>query len=184
MPATFAGPASSLAGGALFGALLLAVCASDLRTRRIPNVLVGGILLLGLSFSAVEGPWATGCLRALSAFGVGFVIWVPFYLLRLIGAGDVKFFAAASTWLGVSSAVQAALLAALFGAVLSVVWMTATGGWRLVPARIANSWRRPWAAAERTPGSGSGTAQTHRLPYGVAMAAGLAASAWLVPMMR
>ncbi len=182
--ATFAGPAHGLAGGVLFGALLLAACVSDLRTRRIPNALVGGILLLGLSFSVMGAPWPSSGLRAIAALGVGFVIWVPFYSLRLIGAGDVKFFAAASTWLGVSSAVQAALLSALFGALLSVIWMAATGGWRLVPMRIVSTWRQPLAVADRTRTPGSGPAPAHRMPYGVAMAAGLAASVWLVPMAR
>jgi prepilin peptidase CpaA len=77
-------------------------------------------------------------------------MWLPFYLVRVLGAGDVKFFAAASTWLGASSAVLAALLAALCGAVLSVAWIIAR--------------RRPAARP---------------LPYAIAMAVGLGLSAWL-----
>jgi len=180
---SFGGPVHGGVADVVFGALLLVVCLSDLRTRRIPNVLVAGVALSGLVYSAVVvAPLLPGLARAAGACAVGLALWLPFYLLRLIGAGDVKFFAAASTWLGVGHALQAALLAALAGAVLAVIWMGVTGGWRAALTRAVITIQgpasmRPGLRAAEIPGAA-------RIPYGVAMAAGVALSAWIPQLAR
>jgi len=166
----------------VFGILLIVVCIADLRTRRIPNVLVACVGLGGLVYSVVAAPWLAGAARAGAAFAVGLALWVPFYLLRLIGAGDVKFFAAACTWLGVVPALQAAVLAALVGAGLAVVWMVAKDGWRVAVSRAVLSVRRP-AVLRPATRAGDGP-RAARMPYGVAMAAGLALSAWVPQLAR
>ena len=168
------GPVHGPLANAVFGGLLAAVCVADLRTRRIPNAVVACVALCGGLYSLSIGRLPTGAERALGGLGIGLVLWLPFYLLRLIGAGDVKFFAAASTWLGVIPAMQAAVLSALVGAVLAVTWMVAAGGWRLAASRIALSVTRPLHPPPPGPAQPSS-----RVPYGVAMAAGLAIAGWL-----
>jgi len=79
-------------------ALVLTAAFYDLRWRRIPNWLVAAGMLLGLGlnalladfsiFGAVAG--AGGWLGALKGFGVAFAVYFPLYLLRAMGAGDVK----------------------------------------------------------------------------------------------
>lgn len=164
--------------GALFGTLLVAACVWDLRTRRVPNGLVVCIAVSGLAYSVAVAAGAGGLLRALGGLAIGLAMWVPFYLLRLIGAGDVKFFAAASTWLGAATALRAGWLAALFGAALALTWMVRAEGWRLAWTRTALSLRRPLRASVPA-GGGQGLPVTQRVPYAVAMAAGLAGAAWL-----
>jgi prepilin peptidase CpaA len=181
---TFAGSQYGFIAGVGFTLLLVLVCISDLRTRRIPNRLVVWIMVLGLAYSVGAYPWASGLARAVGGLLVGFVIWFPFYLLRMLGAGDVKFFAAASAWLGVAVALQAAALGALVGAVLAVVWMVRVDGWRLVLVRLAAG----SVGAGRTAGEERLEPQqrsaTRRVPYGVAMAVGLGVSAWLPHLLR
>lgn len=171
-------PVSSPAGiawGATFALLLASVCLSDLRTRRIPNKLVLAIAFLGLAHSLYAGPSAaTALARSFGGMGVGLAIWFPLYVLRMMGAGDVKFFAATATWLGVHATLEAAVLSAGFGGFLAAIWLVKSSGWGLAFVRVVHGLQRPSALhlAEASQGK-------HRLPYGVAMAAGLAMAAWL-----
>jgi prepilin peptidase CpaA len=108
-------------------AFLLLVAAAitwDVRERRIPNVLSLVLLVGGFAFSATQQPVMPGLLSALAGLGVGFGIWIGFYALGVMGAGDVKFFAAASAWLGAGLAWRASLVAALLGGMLSVLFLT------------------------------------------------------------
>ena len=169
----FAGSPFGFAAGAVFLLLLAAVCVSDVRTRRIPNRLVLVIAAFGLAFSLATAPVLPGLGRAAAGLALGLVIWLPLYAFRLLGAGDVKFFAAAAAWLGPGGAVQAALLAALFGGLLSAIWFVRLGGVAYLFVRLAHL-TRPTPDA---PLAAGGTAD-RRVPYGVAMAAGLASAAW------
>ena len=161
---------------AAFAVLILTVCVSDVRTRRIPNRLVLLIAALGVLFSVVSHPWWPGLTRAIGGMAVGLAIWLPFYLVRMLGAGDVKFFAAASAWLGPALALKAALLAGVFGGLLALLWLS-RDGWVLAVARLSTM--RNGAVLPRPADAGvAGRVAARRVPYGVAMAVGLAAAAW------
>ena len=174
----FTGSNVHLAGGAVFTMLLVAGCVTDLRTRKIPNELVLAILATGWLFAfASPDVWRAFGL-SLAGTAVGFGIWIGFYLLGVIGAGDVKFFAAAGAWLGPGATWRAALIAAVAGGILAVVFL-------LSERRLGEALRRVAMAAS----SGSlatSPEQTivhgvkHRpLPYGVALAIGALVTAWV-----
>ncbi|HKA18579.1 MAG TPA: prepilin peptidase [Blastocatellia bacterium] len=65
----------------------------DFRWRRIPNWLVAATIVLSLSYHS----WSSG-LEGFKASGAGLLVGgallFPLYLLKGMGAGDVKFFAA------------------------------------------------------------------------------------------
>ncbi|HEV2383040.1 MAG TPA: A24 family peptidase [Terriglobia bacterium] len=106
--------------GALISAAAGAV--SDVRSKRIPNWLNYGSLILGLAFQGVFGGWrglAQGALGALVAGGVFFL----FFLVRGMGAGDVKLMAAIGAWVGLQHAVLAMVFTAFAGAALAVLYM-------------------------------------------------------------
>jgi prepilin peptidase CpaA len=170
----FAGQAYGAAAGAVYLLLLLAVCASDLRARRIPNKLVVVITVLGVVYSVASAPVLPGLGRSLAGIGLGLALWFPFYLFRMLGAGDVKFFAGASAWLGAGAALQAALLSGLIGGALAAVWMIATTGWYRAAETALLQARYPRMAGAFAPQG----ANAKKLPYGIAMAAGLAVAAW------
>lgn len=171
----FTGSPLGLISGALFVTLMLGACISDVRSRRIPNRLVIALAVSGLVASVLSFGVATGLIRALSGLGVGLLVWIPFYAVRLIGAGDVKLFAAASAWLGVSGALEAALVAALLGGLLALIWMLrergVVGSARALGLAIAAPASLMRGADERGPGS-------LRLPYGLALAGGAVVVAW------
>lgn len=163
---------SGALAGAVFAVLLTSVCVSDVRARRIPNRLVLLIAVIGIGYSVAAEPWLPGAVRALEGIAVGLAIWLPVYLLRMMGAGDVKFFAAASAWLGPAFAVRAALLSAVLGGALALLWLV-KAGWLLGFVRISSGAR---GSRPLTPAAAP---SWKRVPYGVAMALGLAAAAWL-----
>ena len=101
----------------------------DLRSRRIPNRLVlcgtvAGLLLHtfmppgdGLFDPAFGG---LGLLTTLAGAGAGLALLLPMYLLRALGAGDVKLMAMCGAFLGPHGVLEAVLLTCLAGGVLAL----------------------------------------------------------------
>lgn len=173
----FAGSPFSLAAGSVFTALLIAACVTDLRSRRIPNSLVLALAFTGLVFVLWRSPVGRGVLYAVYGFTVSLMIWLPFWLLGMLGAGDVKLFAAAGIWLGPTGALQASLLAALVGGVLALGWLMwrdgVAGGARTVVLWIGSM------RATRALHPVAGAPVPVRVPYGLAMSAGALLIGWL-----
>jgi prepilin peptidase CpaA len=136
--------------------------------------LVVVIAASGVVYSVAAAPVLPGLGRSLAGIGLGLALWFPFYLFRMLGAGDVKFFAGASAWIGVAAVLQAALLSGLIGGVLAVVWLIATTGWQRAAQTAVLQARHPGMARGLAPQG----ANAKKLPYGIAMAAGLAIAAW------
>jgi prepilin peptidase CpaA len=160
----------------LFTLLLVIACVSDVRTRRIPNSLVVMLALGGLVYAlAIMSPLAA-LGRALAGSAVGLALWLPFWLARVLGAGDVKLAAASGAWLGVAGIVEASLLAAVAGGVLAVWALARSGGLSAAARRFG-----AWMIASRVTGklAPEVTPKERRVPYGVAIAAGAAVAAWL-----
>lgn len=171
----FAGSAVQLAWGIVFTALLGYAALTDIRTRRIRNVLVVVLAAFGVAFSLTLEGISSGLFRAGSGFGVGLACWLPFYALGWLGAGDVKLFAAAGAWLGATRAFEGALMAALAGAVVALVWMLWTYGFRRTADTLSVASAVP---AVLMPDEES-RRRRRALPYGVALAAGALAAGWL-----
>jgi prepilin peptidase CpaA len=176
----FGETALSAIGGSCFVGLLAVASVSDVRRRRIPNVLVICLAVLGIGYSLVTVPASVGAARALVGLGLGFVLWIPFYALGMLGAGDVKLFAAACCWLAPSQAFAAAIVSALAGGVLSVIGLVLAHGVGLTTFRLAHVVRDPKLLA--TPLSVPSGRPT--LPYGLAMALGLALVGWFPGLLR
>jgi prepilin peptidase CpaA len=65
----------------------------DFRWRRIPNWLVAVTIVLSLAFHTVVSGFA-GLWMSLAGLLIGIAVLFPLFLLRGMGAGDVKFFGA------------------------------------------------------------------------------------------
>lgn len=157
----------------IFAVLLAAACVSDLRTRRIPNALVLATAIAGIGASVASFGVLHGAGRAFGGAGVGFALWIPFWLLRMMGAGDVKLFAAGAAWLGPSGAFEGALLAALAGGILSFVYLLFQHGFSHTVMRLAHGLRQPEALRQTAPSKWD-----QRMPYALAMTTGLLLAAW------
>jgi prepilin peptidase CpaA len=172
----FAGSGWRLAAGGVFSLLLIIACVTDVRQRRVPNWLVVVLAVLGLAFSALIDPWLPGLGRGVAGLALGFSIWIVFYVVGGMGAGDVKLFAAAAAWLGPAGAWQASLVAALLGGLLSVVALAAQRrlreGTERVAIAVSTMSMSPLGAV--TPGAD----RKRYLPYGIALSGGALLIAW------
>lgn len=85
----------------LVGAEVLAVIAgwTDFRSRRIPNWLTVPALLIGVAANLALGGWS-GLRDSLLGVGLAFALLLPFWLLRSLGAGDLKFVVALGAFIG------------------------------------------------------------------------------------
>lgn len=97
-----------------------AVVYADLRFRRIPNLLNGAGLLLGLSLSYIGGG-TKGLAGSLAGAALGLSILVVPFLLRMVGGGDVKFLACAGALVGWGLLWVSFLAGAALGGVLGVI---------------------------------------------------------------
>jgi prepilin peptidase CpaA len=164
----------ALVAGLVYSTILVVAAIGDLRTRRIPNKLVAVLAVAGIVYSVMRAPLVSGLLQAGGGLLAGPACWFPFYMLGWLGAGDVKLYAAAGAWLGPARAAEGALIAALFGAVLSLIWMMKSHGVKETAQTLGMAAATPGMLSRS---SGSGKRST--LPYGVAIAFGAIWAAWM-----
>ncbi|MDD5329653.1 MAG: A24 family peptidase [Sulfuricella sp.] len=100
--------------------LLLAAALTDSIHYRIPNLLVFPGAAFGLFYNAVFSG-GLGLVGALEGMGMGLALLLPFYLLRAMGAGDVKLMAMTGAFLGPWDTLGAALGTFLAGGVLALL---------------------------------------------------------------
>lgn len=180
-----------LASLSMLALVMFIALVSDIRERRIPNPLVLLALGAGVFFNltgpqaAAPGaglftttPGALGFSGAVLGALAGLALFLPLYLVHATGAGDVKLMAGIGSFTGAGAALNIALFILLAGGVLAVARMLWAGNSRRVMANVA------MALGQMRPGSaGKFDIAAHsadRMPYGVAMAAGLLAyGAWI-----
>ncbi len=163
------------------GVLMLSVvaCGYDVRTRHIPNYLTFGGAAAALTYGLIHvgaGGIATGVLGWLT----GFALFLPFFLLRGMGAGDVKLLACLGAWLGPEPAMWMALYAAIAGGVMAVIVALATGYLRQAVSNVSALllfWRA--VGISPLPELTLAEATGPRLPYAIPIATGAMAVIWL-----
>ncbi|MBZ5596078.1 MAG: prepilin peptidase [Acidobacteriia bacterium] len=130
----------------------------DLARRRISNWTSGAAVVSGFVVHASRAGWR-GAVSAGTGALVGFAVFLIFYLLNGMGAGDVKLMAGFGSLLGPSVILGAAWLAAAVGGMMALVYAS-------VLALRARRCARP-ANGEPAP--------VEMIPYAPAIVAG----AWL-----
>ncbi len=118
----------------IVGATVAAIV--DLRTRRIPNLLSGGLAALGLLLAGLQMT-GTGLAAAAGGLLVGLLLMLPGHLLGRTGAGDVKLLAALGTLLGPSGAAVAFVYTLIAGGVLVVIVAAQRGRLETTVSRTA-----------------------------------------------
>jgi prepilin peptidase CpaA len=151
---------------------------TDLRTRRVPNVLTFGAAGAAFAFyGAARGVSGLAISGAGWAAGVG--LFLPFFLLRGLGAGDVKLLGAVGAWLGPMGAVWSAFLSVMAGGVLAIIVALQH---RYLRQALSNLWNlvQSWMATgpRPVPGMTTDDAPGPRLAYATAIAAGTTAAIW------
>ena len=112
-------PATTNSDACVF-AITVVAAITDLRCRRIPNALTFTGALLGLIFSVVAYGGA-GALSSVEGWALGLALWLPFYALGGMGAGDVKLLACVGAWVGPEAVIGVAIHASLAGGAFALL---------------------------------------------------------------
>lgn len=155
-------------------AMLLAAMWHDTAKRRIPNTLLlwGSLTALGLSLS----PHGIGWGSALTGGMVGFLGFLIFYLLRAVGAGDVKLAGATGLFVGHPDMLWVNLLILLAGGVLSLIWALFTGQLNATLQNLQSGLTQIWLNRQhgRVGETRAFPVGRTRMPYAIAIGLGTA----------
>src|SRR5579864_198684 len=152
----------------------------DLKFRRIPNrlVLVGLVLGIGLNPILYEWMglgWWDGLKLSGLGLGLAFLIYFPLYLLRAMGAGDVKLMAAVGSIVGPGNWIVLFVVTAILGGVTAVIVLFFAGrvrktfwnlGWIINEVR---HFRAPYRSSEELDVRST---KAMRMPHGAVIALG------------
>jgi prepilin peptidase CpaA len=157
----------------------VAACLHDVRSRRIPNYVTFGSAALALAHGAAAGGWV-GLGAAAGGWALGVALFAPFFLLRGMGAGDVKLLAALGAWIGPASLLSLTFYTAISGGVMALVLVM----WRRkLAATFENLWLLlcHFRVAGLKPMSELSLENKSALslPYGLPIAAGAMLTLWL-----
>jgi prepilin peptidase CpaA len=135
----------------------------DLRTRRIPNVLTFPTLAVGLALNSLLFGF-DGLRESAQGAGVGVAILFPLFVLRWMGAGDVKLLMAVGALKGPEFAFFACLWSGMFGGAFALFGLLRSRKLGLAIAHLYYS--RIFAPTDGT------FITAWRVPYGPAIALG------------
>lgn len=157
---------------------VLCVAIIDWRTHRIPNLLCAVAAIIGL-FSQLWIHGDDGLLSALGGAAVGFAMFLPFYVLRAFGAGDVKAMATVGLFLDMHTTMIAVGMTLIAGAILGVaVLLLKPVAANATLHRLIGLLVAPIASMRA---SRQATApESERFPYGIAIACGTTAALLIV----
>jgi prepilin peptidase CpaA len=155
---------------------LLAVAAAvwDLRTRRIPNWLTLPGIAVGIAANVYLAGWA-GLRQSMEGFAAGFAVYFVLYLIRAMGAGDVKLMAAVGAFAGPVAWFYIFVFTAIAGGAIALVMVAWTGRFRRTMGNVGfilmelMHFRAPYLTREELSVK---SAKSLRLPQGVAIGVG------------
>jgi prepilin peptidase CpaA len=140
-------------------ALLIAAAGWDIASYTIPNffsaALIGAFIAFAVAVGLAPATLGFHLLAGLIGFVVGFALFAGGY----VGGGDAKLFACAALWFGMRDLSQYALLASVFGGILTLMLLS----FRKIPLPAILR-RQGWVMRLHDERAG--------IPYGAALAAG------------
>ncbi len=158
----------------LLALLVVIAAAVDIRQRRIPNwlTLSGVVLAIALNtfLYELDGLWL-----ACKGLGLAFAVYFALYLLRGMGAGDVKLMAAVGATAGPLNWLGILVLTSVAGALAGLALVAIKGRMRSTFRNlylILMSLRRGRAPYQDHPEIDVGSAEGVRLPHAVMIALG------------
>lgn len=167
-------PSLSGTGQILLGILVTVAAIYDIRWRRIPNWLCLAGIVAGLVFHFVVSGFP-GLVQSLAGLGLGFILYFPFYLLRALGAGDVKLMAAIGAVIGAMNCLWVFFLTAVLGGVIALLWVAIRGRMKKTLFNVSYilsdllKFRAPYKSSEELDVKSN---KGERLPHGVLMFVG------------
>lgn len=161
---------------AVLFALLAAAAVTDYRTFKIPNWLTGGGLAFALVYNTAVSPEVGATwMWAPAGMAVGFLATIPMYVLRTLGAGDVKLMAMVGAFVGWNGVIYSILFSFITAGIAAIGFAAAHGVLIRMLSNVRGILRGVgWAAlggirpnVQMQPGASVG-----KLAYGISIAVG------------
>ncbi|WP_434718326.1 prepilin peptidase [Paraburkholderia sp. A1BS-2L] len=155
-------------------ALVAIAAGTDLRTRRIPNWLILSALALAIAVQGHLHGASGGSSRWVLGMLTGGGLFFPLYLLRGMGAGDVKLMAAVGAFVEPGVALQIAVFTCVIGGVWALAAIVMRGTLKSAGENVLEivlSSVGP-SGGDVNVGKSARAASVGSLPYGVAIALG------------
>jgi prepilin peptidase CpaA len=149
-------------------AILIIAASTDLAERRIPNLIPLAGLALALLL-ALLSPLAVSVLDCVAGALAGLLLFLPFYMLRGMAAGDVKLMAAVGAFVGPAMTWRIGVTTFLVGGLMAAIMLVASGRLRHC---LGNLWQMGSAMLLRTqpPMRAAPMVSAGGIPYAVAIA--------------
>jgi prepilin peptidase CpaA len=142
----------------LLGVALFAIAAyGDIKTRRIPNLLVASVAILGVLRLIVIGD-LNAAIQTVTASVIVFIVVFLLFWRNLVGGGDAKLIAAAALLVGSHSLFNFLVLMSLCGLFVTIVVLVTQRSSVVVPSVPSDEKPLPKSRLA--------------IPYGVAIAGG------------
>ena len=103
----------------LVGILLIAVI-WDIRVAKIPNAITFPSMVIGVIYHGASHG-LSGAWLSIAGLLVGSAVFLPFYLLKGMGAGDIKLMGAVGALVGLKAVIPAIVFTALAGGIYVLV---------------------------------------------------------------
>lgn len=165
---------------AILTVILVLATITDIQKHRIPNILsLGGVVIGIIILTSNIG--LEGLIKSLQGMALGLILFLPFYMLRGMAAGDVKLMAAVGAFLGPKLALAAVAGTLISGAVLAFIYAVYIGGAAMLLQRYTNMAKmmvttHQFAYFKPTENDAGGK----RFPYALAILVGTYAGTWWV----
>jgi prepilin peptidase CpaA len=163
----------------VFAAITVVVaCLFDISSSRIPNALTFPAAAFAIGFHAIA-PSGDGVWFAFVGLAVGLAVFLPLFALGAMGAGDVKLMAAVGAFIGWKSIIFVALYGSLAGGILALIVALRRNYLRQAFSNIKMLGLYWWVEGVKPlPALTLESKHSVRLPYAIAIAAGLAVTLW------
>jgi prepilin peptidase CpaA len=159
--------------------LLTAAVATDLKSHRIPNLLLWPALSLAFMLHMTSGG-IDGLIFTTGGLALGFAMLLPLYSVGGMGAGDIKLLSVVGSLLGPWGALVAGVATMIAGALFGITFIV----WRCIWPKIALREVQAIGPLGRQTGSvlslgsANGRKPVSYIPYAPAIAAGTVAALW------
>jgi prepilin peptidase CpaA len=144
----------------------------DIRTRRIPNVVTISGLVVGMAMAALPG--GVNLLQAAVSVCIAFSVAFPFFALRALGGGDVKFLMAVAAFFPPAGFWRALALIAAAGGVVALWEAFRTGAVIRTFRRLSSLLLLMVTVGRAGSRATLDTEGSLTIPYGIAIALGAA----------